>query len=80
MEIFALVVIAVLFFSKWKSANLATDRHQEISDDLVLIRNSIIEIKSGVANKEGVDLNPNLFDVPHEVTEIVGKKMKLFLN
>ena len=74
MEIFALVIIVVFFFSKWKSANLATDRHQEISDELVLIRNSIIEIKSGVANKEGIYLNPKLFDVPPEVAAIVGKK------
>ena len=80
MEIFALVVIAVLFFSKWKSANLATDRHQEISDELVLIRNSIIEIKSGVANSEGRGLNPNLFDVPPEVAAIVEKKDGVILD
>ena len=80
MEIFALIVVAVFFFSRWKSANLATDRHQEISDDLVLIRNSIIEIKSGVANSEGRGLNPNLFDVSPEVAAIVEKKDGVILD
>ena len=80
MEIFALVIIAVLFFSKWKSANLATDRHQEISDELVLIRNSIIEIKSGVPNQEGRDLNPNLFDIPPEAAAIVEEKNGVILD
>ena len=80
MESFALVVIAVLFFSKWKRANLATERHQEISNELVLIRNLIIEIKSGVAHKEGIDLNPNLFDVPPEVAAIVRVKDGIILD
>ena len=80
MEIFALIVIVVLFFSRWKSANLATERHQEISDELVFIRNSVIEIKSGVANTEGGGLNPNLFDVPSEVAAIVEKKDRAILE
>ena len=50
------------------------------SDDLVLIRNSIIEIKSGVTNSEGRGLNPNLFDVPPEVAAIVEKKDGVILD
>ena len=80
MEFFALIVVAVFVFSIWKNANLASDRHQEISDALVLIRNLIIEIKSGVPIQEGRDLNPNLFDIPPEAAAIVEEKKGVILD
>ena len=80
MEFFALIVVAVFVFSIWKNANLASDRHQEISDALVLLRNLIIEIKSGVPNQEGRDLNPNLFDIPPEAAAIVEEKNGVILD
>ena len=80
MLILEMLILTMLAYLIWYQHSKSDKHHELLMEEVQMIRESVDEIRSGKAISEGKGLNPNLFDIPPELSAVVQDQQKQISN